>query len=1274
MANFQIPSAIKEILDIPLQNFGFDLIKKTAIVTIELGRSLDFFNGLVLIEAPIVTLIVDRSNVNIHILGNTTLLGTSVELKLVYFAGTDQFTISTEIISTSFNFRDIVEELTTLSFPLIDKFNTTQQKFEIKGSIDNASNGIVIISTVSTPDHFLILKRDNGTLKTAVVLGLTDISINDVIWSFSGQDISSMSFINAPSLPKVGFALSTGLITSELISESFKNSMILGCYGDTIPSGTSGFFRLFEQLYQMDYHDNMVSLTIKEGVLIAQNLLRLMSVDLSRIQIPPIIGNIFDVEIQHFGLDLTKGRSFILIPYDRVITFFNGLFSIDVPIITLIVDKSSVSIETLGNVNFFGTPVELKLYYSPNTNQFHVLSDFHSASLRFENIVEEFTSLSLPLPRKFRSSSDGFKIIGTVDESLSNGILVFSVSIGLGNKNRAFLIVKRDNNVLETAIAVDIASIMLSDLVQSVTGLSETDFSQIPFIGTASLPEMGLVLSSSSISSDLFYECFNDTFLLQCFGNTLPKGVSGFLGFDFSTDIYKISYLNETITFITKSGDLSVRKVLNLVLLPLDFQRIRIPSFLGDILDTDVNNFGLSLPQNKIFLDFELSKIDLFGGQIRLSLPSIMLHVPLTNSNDMEVKVKTGQFSFGSVDFDFQINKESDGKYVFDANCDYMPLSSLVTGFSAKILPKNMQPPRNFLSFGIKKFNMEFPLESGVSKMFLSGKPVIAGYTVTCMTAVVVKDENNAVDIVLDLDLGSANLANVLGEIVPPLTNILKLIPFINQEIDFSLIMSPKKLTDITLSRVNEQISIEKGITIKGEIPFPSRSSCGSDPFCLFLTTILPDNTILHIDSTIIDANNFQLMAGFTLDINLGGLTITHAGMELRVAGLETSIGVIGKLSLQNPRLDFTIRLYFSETGMTLGMIAAGCWRDAFDLPIDICDVHGSVSIGPTLITELSIGGQVRLGGKCNRPPLVAIGHVGLNTMNPRKNFYYASFPEGLTIADLLQIFCISSSSLPSPIADTGLQPGFQSSFSPVEKVIPEIDVYIPRGFNVNGAVNIFGFQVKGNISILPEQMNLAVQLDPIEIGSIFYMYASSNDRTKGPYLIAEIKSNQLPVVEASGYIHLLGFSVGASLAITKESMSASVEGRILNIIDARITITAPAISSLSSAEFEVKGHVKSSFFDVIESAITEGAEGLADVTNEAVGAAQTVLDTASQVFDSASNGLAGARRAVERLQGEFNRAVGEVNRLIRRVDSICHRRNCGSSKCQHTPVAILKI
>ena len=665
VSSVRVPSAIKEILNIAVKDFGFNLIEETTFITIELGRTLDFFNGLISMDAPVITLTVDEGDVNIEIFGEITLAGTRVELKLTYSADTDQFNVFSELSSTSLSIENVIEALTTLSLPLPNKFNSSLQTFKIAGTVDSLSNGVIIISSsIKTKSRvFLILKRDNGTLETALAVDFADVLISDVILSVTGQDVSLFPLLGSLFLPEVGFALSTGSIVSDLLSECFNSSKILQCYDGTIPNGASGFFHLSGNLIKIDYRNTMVSFLVKQGSFRTEDFLRLLSIDSSRIRLPSVIGRILNINIKDFGLDLISETIFLTIPYDRTINILNGLISIDAPIITLVVNEGDVNIEVLGNIALAGTQVELKLIYSADTGQFSVFSDFSSSSLSFASVVEELTTLSLPLPSKFSSTLQTFKIAGTVDQRVSNGILVISLSIG--NQNRAFLILKNESNKFETTIALDIVGVMLSDVIQSVSG---RDLSSLPFVGSVSLPKMGFAVSPSLISSELLLECFNNTFLLQCYGDTIPKGYSGFVDFDFSDDVYNITYSNELMTFTTKNGDLNVRNVLDLVLAPLDILRVKIPNFLGNIFDTGINDFGLDLSENNIFVDFELGSINLFGGLIRISAPSIALNVSLNNSN-VAVEVRKGVFVFASVEFDFQITQQN-GKYALNANCE----------------------------------------------------------------------------------------------------------------------------------------------------------------------------------------------------------------------------------------------------------------------------------------------------------------------------------------------------------------------------------------------------------------------------------------------------------------------------------------------------------------------------------------------------------------------------------------------------------------------------
>ena len=557
LPSIRLPSVIKDVFDIDIKDFSFDLTKNTTSITAEFGRTLSFFDDLLLVDISLVSLtMVDGSVFSFDFLGNITLENTMIDVKLSYSPGTGQFTLLSDLSLPSFNILDLVREQTSLSLPMASKFSSSHQRIKIAGKVDDRSNGIVIISASldSINNAFLILQRDNGTLETAVAVDIARIPLSDVIESVTGLDISSVPVIGSLTLPEMGLALSTGPISSKLLQECFDTSLSLRCYGGSIPTGLSGFVRLSaNNIFELAYKNNIASFTIKRGSINVRNVLRLIPVvDVSNIHVPSVIRDILDIDIKDFGFDLTSNTTFITVELGRTLSFFNSLLSIETPSVTLTAVDGDFHFDILGNIRLHNILVDMKLSYSSDSNMFTFFKDLSAPSLSIGDLVGNLTSLSLPVAGKFKSSHQKMKIAGAVDDHL-NGVVVISASID--PLNTAFLILQRDNGTLETAVAVDIASVSLSDVIESVTGL---DISSVPVIGSLTLPEMGLALSTGPISSEFVQECFNSSLTLRCYGDSIPEDMSGFIHLSSGT-IFEFLYYNDTTSFQIKKGSSSLR-------------------------------------------------------------------------------------------------------------------------------------------------------------------------------------------------------------------------------------------------------------------------------------------------------------------------------------------------------------------------------------------------------------------------------------------------------------------------------------------------------------------------------------------------------------------------------------------------------------------------------------------------------------------------------------------------------------------------------------------
>ena len=1271
-----LPFGFPNILDISLRDFGFDL-DNAFYINVDLGKVLNFFDGILPpINTPSITLRIDNFiggiTPDLKIVGSFRLGNFSIPINMDYLQNLGLFKIQTDFRIPSLSIVNIVNELTDLSLPLSDSFTITEQSFKIAGELDNLANGIIVMGATfnSNDQAFVILQREEGITKTAVAADINSLALSELVQDVADQDISSIPYFGSLMIPELGLTVSSGPITSDLMHQCFNNTNLLSCYGDNIPSGVSGYikFSFSSAIFAVTYDNRTITFSIVKGRLNVRDLLALIpGLSISDIRLPSGFPDILDISISDFGFDPTH-NFYIIADLGNILNFFNGILPpINAPSIVFTIDNFVgniiPNIEILGDFSIGNFDIPIRLDYFRELSLFQIETDFKVPSLSIVDIVSELTSLSFTIPDSFTFSDQTFKISGKLDSQV-NGIVVIGATFN--SNNQAFVILQRENGVVKKAAAADIGRIQLSDLVQNV---ANQDISSIPFFGSLMIPELGLAASSGPITSDLLQQCFNGTNLLSCYGDTISSGFSAFMKFSFSSTIFEVTYDNGTMSFSAKEGSLSVQQLLGQI--PnLNTQNIPLPIGLQDILSVNIHEFGIDVSSCAFFIKVELSRtLEYFGGVIRILNPTVQLEVRPPNS---QIAVDAfGDIEIAGTTFSLLISEDDDSMYYLDASTNQISLQPLLSNFSASVVPAQLQPIAGslpFLNFAVRDFRMVLPLDSTLQQIFLSGTPVISGYSVVDLSAAIYRQQASSVLTVLELDLGRPNLASVLGQIAPFASNALKLISFLNREVDTSIIVSPRDLSNIRLTKdaVNS-LAVKQGISLRADLPIPS--NCNGDLFCQTVTFLLPANTVLHIDTSIVSTTNFQLLASLAGDIALfGGLTMTTAGIEVRV-GDDTSIGIIGQIALSNPRLDLTARIHQSVSGIVLEMIATGCWYDAFGLPIiDICNIQGSIGFGPgTLITEISFGGEIRFGvSSCAQgPPLTAIRYVGLNTVDPQNNYYYANFPHGLTIAGLLQSLCVDTSLIPGPIAETGLQPGFLSSFtaSVAGKSLPEANLYIPPGLQLNATVGILGVQATANLSASQtEGLYASIALPPMDAGGLLQMYKSNSDRSQGPLLIADLKPPSVNV-EACGFVSVLGLSMEACMTMTHNSMSTTIEGRILDLIEASLTLTtsSSSIGPFRTRQFQARGRISVSEYQRFEDRIESTANEVANTASSALNVAQNFVNQRTNELNQATSVFDAARNELQRVHSQFDNAVNEVNRLTNEVNNICHTRSCGS-------------
>ena len=112
----------------------------------------------------------------------------------------------------------------------------------------------------------------------------------------------------------------------------------------------------------------------------------------------------------------------------------------------------------------------------------------------------------------------------------------------------------------------------------------------------------------------------------------------------------------------------------------------------------------------------------------------------------------------------------------------------------------------------------------------------------------------------------------------------------------------------------------------------------------------------------------------------------------------------------------------------------------------------------------------------------------------------------------------------------------FISSFSLAGVELPHVPLSIPQGYRLNETLNILGLEASADVTIdLPNGIDFAVALPPIDVGGLLQMSVSSSDQSQGPFLTAVITLLPTPNVniEARGYLSVLGISLETTLTIT---------------------------------------------------------------------------------------------------------------------------------------------
>ena len=922
-------------------------------------------------------------------------------------------------------------------------------------------------------------------------------------------------------------------------------------------------------------------------------------------------------------------------------------------IVVMLQDVSTLVVTFTGEFVLGGATIPVVAVYTHASRDVSVTAEVPSITINFQAAASQLAGLDLPSALHGSITIPDFTVSGMVTSSGEKDLIISATG---GNTHVYIIYTKTDTS--RKAIAVELSNVGLASVLNDVTGL---DITSIPYFGTAVLPTIALTYATDSIDN-LPDDVFAKSPLLNNLGNSIEEDFTALIMFEFSDDPIKLRYSGGLPTFQPASpGSLSVNSLISAIP-SVDLSSIPLPPGVSGILQLSIDEFVLNIQDRSIKVSASYpGSLTFFDGFLTIDNPSVVIEA---SSQGITIDVD-GDLSISGSDFDVSIKRdEESGDYVLSAKADELPITGLISQFQSEVLPSELNSLINslpFFSFSIEDPSISFPLSSSPLQIQLGGTPVISGYSTVHMASVIIRQGGKTL-LVQGFDLGSVNLASFLKGITGFNFNSIAIL---NQDLEAAILISPVTLPNLQLTGEKlSGFSVTKGLSVQATMQFPP--DCSADAFCAVAQFLLGPDAQLNIQGTIASSTSFSLIAGVS-NINLGsGIVMSGAGVEIH-GGAENSVGIYGAIDLSDPDITLTAKVFLSTSGVVLEMTMSGCWENAFGASwLDICSIEASVAMIPGVtLTGLSLGAEIRVGDETCGTPLIATGFIGIDVLTPTKNYYYVNLEGSTTVGSILDALCIDIS-IPAPLAESGFPHGFLSSFSLFGVELPHVPLSIPQGYRFKGTLNILGLEATADVNLgFPDGIYFAVELPPIRVGGeLLQMYASKSDKSKGPFLTADIDFLPSPNVDiqASGYLSVLGISLETSLTITNTQFIFNIEGKFLSLFEASLRIYA-SYGSIQTAAFQVQGSFTNNLYSTLENLIKNGLSAAAEDATKAFDDVERELNSAKVTLNSARKTLDDARDEVDKAQGAFDDAVNEVASLRRDVDSICSTKSCGSGK-----------
>ena len=631
-----LPSQLSSVFNAKIASFSYNPVSNELQFSGSLDSKVDIvpqFVSLSNVKISLVLVLGPQKHIKtLDFSGDWTLKNLAIRTTVSYNRAKSRLDITGELNAANggINIQDLITSLSgqTLSIPSI---LSSVKLSKLSGNKVGNVTLITLSGSVGKGHVFLIYQKSTSGSAVAFAADIPKFRFSSLVSSATGIDISGIPFFGSLEIPQIGLTISSMHISNPLLSAIFPTASPLAKFGGSISKGVTASFD--------------INIAKAKGIVadFAKGELNLQvpkNVDLSLInvlqQIPGLQGVINSLPQTIRDIGSTRLHKLYFNPATKELQLAGSLDSL--AIIPNFLSLQKITFEFAGTigkdskvkfVRFKGDWVikslalTTEVFYEKNLLLISG-SPAGDQSLNIKGFIKGLTGTELNIP----SALDAVKftrVIGKIQDGTFSLVLMGEI----GTKANISIVYQRSKSESVVALAADIQTFQLSDLVKAGTGI---DITSVPFFGTLTIPALSFVISSKQFTTvnlpDLNVPgVYVPKGLLL---GSIPAGVKGQFIADIGSAIgVNADFSDNVLTIgVPPSVSLSLRSLLS-VIPEIKSTIDSLPSTVREILSAKITKLVFKPATKDLFISLSLDTLTLVPNIVKITQLQISLDVSI---------------------------------------------------------------------------------------------------------------------------------------------------------------------------------------------------------------------------------------------------------------------------------------------------------------------------------------------------------------------------------------------------------------------------------------------------------------------------------------------------------------------------------------------------------------------------------------------------------------------------------------------------------------------